>query len=250
MLASCCQGYYFVLLILIEQKWPLVKKVLLVEDDAQLSRSVNDALRKEGLNCVPVYDGSMAERLFQMDDFQLVLLDLNLPGVNGFVLCRKFREINPGIPIIILTAFGDIDSKMEAFDLGADDYLVKPVHLRELVAKVRVFLKRGEQVSLQEEQISVGDLQVNPSKKSVMRAGQAIELTPKEYNLLEYLLRNRRRVVSKDELAINVWEESYGISHNTVEVYISFLRNKIDKGAEVKLIKTKPGFGYFIDDEL
>ena len=227
-----------------------MKKILLVEDDAQLSRLVQDTLRKEGLNCVPVFDGAMAERLFQLDEYQLVLLDLNLPGVNGFTLCSNFRSVNPSVPIIILTAFGDIDSKMEAFDLGADDYLVKPVHLRELVAKVRVFLKRGEQLPQQEEAISIGDLQINPAKKSVVRAGQAIELTPKEYNLLEYLLRNRRRVVSKDELAMNVWEESYGVSHNTVEVYISFLRNKIDKGAEVKLIKTKPGFGYYLDDEL
>ena len=149
-----------------------MKKILLVEDDAQLSRQVNDALKKEGLSCVPVYDGAMAERAFQMDEFQLVLLDLNLPGANGFTLCRQLRNINQSIPIIILTAFGDIDSKMEAFDLGADDYLVKPVHLRELIAKVKVFLKRGEQLPNQEESIIVGNLQVNPAKKSVVRGGQ------------------------------------------------------------------------------
>ena len=227
-----------------------MKKVLLIEDDVQLSKSVQEALRKEGFGCVPVFDGAMAERAFKLDEYHLVLLDLNLPKVNGFDLCRSFRRENPQIPILILTAFGDIDSKMDAFDLGADDYLVKPVHLRELIAKVRVFLKRAEQLSVSEDLLQIGDLYVDPAKKAVNRADQSIELTPKEYNLLEYLLKNRRRVVSKDEIAMNVWEESYGVSHNTVEVYISFLRNKIDKGAEVKLIKTKPGFGYYLDDEL
>lgn len=225
-----------------------MKKILLIEDDDQLSRSVNDALRKEGFACSAVFDGGMAERTFKLDDFDLVLLDLNLPGLNGFTLCRQFRAQKPTIPIIILTAFGDIDSKMEAYELGAEDYLVKPVHLRELIAKVRISLKRAGTPQQEVEIISVADLQIHVPKKEVTRSGQAIELSPKEFNLLLYLVRHKKQVVSKDQLALNVWDESYGVSHNTVEVYISFLRNKIDKNFEPKLIKTKPGFGYFLDD--
>ena len=225
-----------------------MKKILLIEDDDQLSRSVNEALRKEGYSCTPVFDGHMADRAFALDDFDLVLLDLNLPGINGFTLCKQFRTKKAFIPIIILTAFGDIDSKMEAYELGAEDYLVKPVHLKELLAKVRISMKRSGLPQQQAEVISIADMQIHVPKKEVIRSGQTIELTPKEFNLLVYLARHQKQVVSKDELALNVWDESYGVSHNTVEVYISFLRNKIDKNFEPKLIKTKSGFGYFLND--
>ena len=225
-----------------------MKKILLVEDDDQLSRSVSEVLRKEGYSCTAVFDGRMAERAFLLDDYDLVLLDLNLPGTTGFSLCQQFRAKKANIPIIILTAFGDIDSKMEAYELGADDYLVKPIHLRELTAKMRIILKRAEQKPQNEGILSIADLQVDISKKAVSRSGQTIDLTPKEFNLLLYLLRHRKKVVSKDDLAMNVWDESYGVNHNTVEVYISFLRNKIDKGFSPKLIKTKQGFGYYLDD--
>lgn len=223
-----------------------MKKILLVEDDDQLSRSVSDVLRKEGYSCTAVFDGHKAERAFLLDEYDLVLLDLNLPGINGFSLCQSFRAKKAHIPIIVLTALGDIESKMEAYDFGAEDYLVKPVHVKELTAKLRVILKRAE-IRPQEEVFSMADLKVDVAKKQVSRAGQAIVLTPKEFNLLVFLLQNRSRVVSKDDLALNVWDESNGVSHNTVEVYISFLRNKIDKEFTPKLIKTKSGFGYYLD---
>jgi two-component system copper resistance phosphate regulon response regulator CusR len=225
-----------------------MKKILLIEDDEQLSRSVSEALRKEGYACTTVFDGRLAERAFILDDYDLVLLDLNLPGENGFSLCQQFRKKNPAVPVVILTAFGDIDSKMEAYDLGAEDYLVKPVHIMELLAKVRIQLKRSAHLPEDGEIISIVDLEINVPKKLVSRAGQVIELTPKEFNLLLCLARQPKRIASKDELAMKVWDESYGVSHNTVEVYISFLRNKVDKNFEPKLIKTKIGFGYYLDD--
>jgi len=230
-----------------------VKKILVVEDDHRLSESIISALDKEGNVCEPAYDGQMAMKYFQRGIYNLILLDLNLPKINGIDLCRKFREQNPSVPIIIITAFGDIDSKMEAFDLGADDYLVKPFHLKELSAKVRVFLKRADHPAAAQPVYELSDVRLDPNRKIVVRAGREIDLTPKEYGLLEYLLKNRNRIISKDELAINLWDANYGVTHNTIEVYINFLRNKIDKEFDRKLILTKPGFGYYLNtgtDEL
>ncbi|AYB31712.1 response regulator transcription factor [Chryseolinea soli] len=226
-----------------------MKKILVVEDDHRLSESVTKALEKEGYGCEPAFDGHMALKYFQQGSYQLVLLDINLPKMNGMDLCRKFRETNAEIPILIITAFGDIDSKMEAFTLGADDYLVKPFHLRELLAKVKVFLKRAEQPNAAQPLYQLQDIKLDPNKKIAIREGKEINLTPKEYGLLEYMLKNRNRIISKDELAMNLWDANYGVTHNTIEVYINFLRNKIDKEFEKKLILTKPGFGYYLNDQ-
>ncbi|WP_245804140.1 response regulator transcription factor [Chryseolinea serpens] len=226
-----------------------MKKILVVEDDHRLSESVTKALEKEGYGCEPAFDGHMALKYFQQGSYQLVLLDINLPKMNGMDLCRKFRETNAEIPILIITAFGDIDSKMEAFTLGADDYLVKPFHLRELLAKVKVFLKRAEQPNAAQPLYQLQDIKLDPNKKIAIREGKEINLTPKEYGLLEYMLKNSNRIISKDELAMNLWDANYGVTHNTIEVYINFLRNKIDKEFEKKLILTKPGFGYYLNDQ-
>lgn len=226
-----------------------MKKILIIEDDHRLSESVATALRKEGYTCELVYDGQMAMKYFLNEPFDLILLDLNLPKLNGIDLCKKIRETNSNIPILIITAFGDIDSKMEVFNLGADDYLVKPIHLQELSAKVKIFLKRAEQATSIQSVYQVMGIRIDPNKKNVVRDGKEINLTPKEYSLLEYLLKNKDRIISKDELAVNLWDTNYGVTHNTIEVYINFLRNKIDKDFDRKLILTKPGFGYYINTE-
>jgi two-component system copper resistance phosphate regulon response regulator CusR len=223
-----------------------VKKILIIEDDHRLSESISSSLEKEGYQCTSAFDGQIAHKFFAGETFDLVVLDLSLPKINGIDLCRKFREVNPQIPILIITAFSDIESKMEAFDLGADDYLVKPFHLKELLAKVKVFLKRAEQGTSLEAGYEYMGIHVDPNRKVVMREGREINLTPKEYGLLEYLLKNRNRIISKDELARNLWDVNYGVTHNTIEVYINFLRNKIDKEFDKKLILTKPGFGYYL----
>lgn len=224
------------------------KTILLVEDDPRLSRSLAEQLHAEGFDCLPVYDGDMAQRAVQQRSFDLVLLDLSLPKLDGFALCERIRLRDRNTPVIILTAFSDIDSKMNAFELGADDYLVKPVHFQELLAKVRVFLKRAEMHPLAVERITVADLEIDLQRKTVTRGGRPVDLSPKEFNLLAHLARNRGRVLSKDDLAENVWDDAYGVSPNTIEVYISFLRSKVDKGFEPKLIRTKHGFGYTLDD--
>lgn len=225
------------------------KKILIVEDDHRLAESVHSHLKKQGYRCETAYDGHMAMKFFTNEKFDLVVMDINLPRLNGLDLCRRIREKDKRIPILMITAFGDIDSKMEAFDYGADDYLVKPFHLKELTAKVKVFLKRTETHPLKEEVLQFADLTIDGGKKTVTRAGKQINLSPKEYRLLEYLVRNRKRVISKDELARNLWDDNYGVTDNTIEVYINFLRNKVDRDFDRKIILTKPGFGYYIGGE-
>ncbi|HRQ85372.1 MAG TPA: response regulator transcription factor [Flavobacteriales bacterium] len=224
------------------------RTILVVEDDPRLSRSLCRQLEEAGYATFPVFDGKMAQRAIRNSRFHLVLLDLSLPEVDGFKLTEEIRRRDRNTPVIILTAFGDMDSKLNAFQLGADDYLVKPVHFQELLAKVKVFLKRAESHPLEVEHIEVADLRIDLQRKTVERAGQAIELTPKEFHLLACLARNKGRVLSKDDLAEQVWDNAYGVSNNTIEVYISFLRSKVDKGHEQPLIHTKHGFGYALDD--
>lgn len=226
-----------------------MKNILIVEDDHRLAESIYSYLKNEGYRCESAYDGQMAMKFFLNGTFHVIVMDINLPKMNGLDLCRLIREKNKQIPILMITAFGDIDSKMEAFDQGADDYIVKPFHLKELGAKVKIFLKRAEDKPVTEEILQFADLVIDSQKKTVTRSGKDINLSPKEYRLLEYLVRNKNRVISKDELARNLWDNSYGVTANTIEVYINFLRNKIDRGFDHKIVLTKPGFGYYLSSE-
>jgi two-component system copper resistance phosphate regulon response regulator CusR len=172
-------------------------------------------------------------------------MDINIPHKSGFELCKDFRAIKKSIPIIMLSAMGEINDKMEAFKLGADDYIVKPFHFDELFARLKVFLKRAD---LKDEDIKiiVDDLEIDFRNKTAVRAGVTVNLTAKEFTLLVLLARNRGKVISKQEILEKVWDLSFDTGTNTIEVYISFLRNKLDKPFETKLIHTKPGFGYYI----
>lgn len=223
--------------------------LLLVEDDHRLSRSLAEQLLAAGFGCTQVYDGDMALRAVAGQHFDLILLDLSLPGKDGYAVCKEIRRTDRRLPIIVITAFSDIDDKMNAFELGADDYLVKPVHFQEVLAKVRVFLKRSEGTGQPDGLIEVDDLCIDMGKRTVTRAGRSIDLAPKEYNLLLLLARRPGRVFSKDELAEEVWSDSHTVSNNTIEVYISFLRGKVDKGHTLKLIHTRHGFGYTLSPE-
>ncbi len=226
------------------------RTILIVEDDPRLSRSLCEQLETASFSALPVFDGTMARRAIRHGNFELVILDLSLPGADGFNLLEEFRRKDRNTPVIVLTAFGDLDSKLNAFKLGADDYLVKPIHFQELLAKVKVFLKRADSNPLAVEHIQVADLHIDLARKKVTRGGKLIDLTPKEFILLACLARNRGRVLSKDDLAEQVWDNAYGVSSNTIEVYISFLRSKVDKGHAQPLIHTKHGFGYTVDEPL
>lgn len=221
-------------------------RILLVEDEPKFGATIRKELTEKGFEVDLAYDGRIGESLFKGSTYDLVLLDINLPHVNGLELCRRFRATNRDVPILMLTALGDLEDKMEAFDAGADDFLVKPFHLRELLARIQVFLKRKQTNKEFGEKLQVSDLEIDFGTKTVKRAGQAVVLTAKEFALLALLARSRGRVLSKNEIAEKVWEMDLGAATNTIEVYISFLRNKIDKHFEPKLIHTKPGFGYFL----
>jgi two-component system, OmpR family, copper resistance phosphate regulon response regulator CusR len=219
--------------------------ILLVEDEAKLGSIIRDELRRQGYLVDLAIDGKEAEEVFQNKLYSIVLLDVNLPYKSGLELCKEFRAVNKTIPIIMLTAIGQIQDKVEAFDLGADDYLVKPFHFEELFVRVKALLKRTDK-GQEDEKIIVDDLTIDMKNKSVVRAGMNINLTAKEFTLLTLLARNRERVISKQEILEKVWDLTFDTGTNTIEVYISFLRNKIDKPFEHKLIHTKPGFGYYI----
>lgn len=220
--------------------------VLIVEDEPALALHLASLLESIGCTCNVVHDGSQAEQAFGKNHYQLVLLDVNLPSIGGIELCKIFRAQNRDIPILLLTAFGDLDTKLLAFDVGADDYITKPFYGKELLAKVKVFLKRSARISTALDAIVVGDLSIDRSSKSVTRQGKSIVLTPKEYGLLEFLALNAGAVVSKAEIARNVWDVAYDTGTNTVEVYISLLRNKVDKPFATRMIVTRSGFGYVL----
>ncbi len=220
-------------------------KILLVEDEVKLGKVIRDELNNLDYDTDLAVDGLEASKLFSQNSYALVLLDINLPYKNGYVLCREFRDQNQKVPIIMLTAAGEIHDKVEAFNIGADDYIVKPFHFSELFARVKVFLKRSD-LPEASDKIVVGDMEINFLNKSVVRNGVSINLTAKEFTLLVLLARNKDRVISKQEILEKVWDLSFDTGTNTIEVYISFLRNKIDKPFAEKLIHTKPGFGYYI----
>ncbi len=221
-------------------------RILLAEDEPKLSQVIQDELTRQGYQADVAYDGLIAEKLFKQHAYSLVLLDINLPYKNGLALCKEFREINKNVPIIMLTALGEINDKIDAFNLGADDYIVKPFHFDELSARIKVFIKRADSVQETGEKIVVADMEIDMSNKTVNRSGKNINLTAKEFALLVLLSRNKGKVISKHDILEKVWDLSFDTGTNTIEVYISFLRNKIDKPFETKLIHTKPGFGYYV----
>ncbi len=223
-------------------------RILLAEDEPKLGQIVQEELIREGYQTDVAYDGLVAEKLFKEHQYSLVLLDVNLPYKNGLALCKEFREARKSIPIIMLTAFGEISDKMDAFNLGADDYIVKPFHFTELFARIKVFLKRSEPGTEQTEKIVIGDLEIDLLNKTVTRGSSNINLTAKEFALLALLAKSKGKVISKQDILEKVWGLSFDTGTNTIEVYISFLRNKIDKPFENKLIHTKPGFGYLVKE--
>lgn len=220
--------------------------ILLVEDDPRLGKTICAELERNEFGVHHAFDGEIAKRLFSQEQIDIVLLDINIPYINGFDLCKTFRLQNPGIPIIMLTALGELDDKIKAFTSGADDYLVKPFNIQELMARIKVFIKRRSPIEKYQEVVQVGDLIINIPEKQVSRAGILISLTVKEFKLLVLLASNEGKVFSKTELSEKVWGINSNTGTNTIEVYINFLRNKIDKPFDSKLIYTKSGFGYYI----
>lgn len=225
------------------------RKILIVEDEHKIADTLKVGLAENGYHVEVAYDGAIGERLFFAHDFNLVILDINLPGINGYDLCKIMRRRDANIPIIMLTSLGRLNDKIEGYDAGADDYLVKPFEFRELLVKMRVLLKRTMSQHIPVGNIlSAGDLSMNLDNKEVIRAGNKVTLTMKEFQLLEYLLRNKNRVVSRADIAVNVWEIDFDTNTNVIDVYINYLRNKVDKGYPEKLIQTQVGMGYILKE--
>jgi DNA-binding response OmpR family regulator len=225
------------------------RKILIVEDEQKIADTLRFGLIENGFHAEVAYDGKIGYQLYMAHAFDLVLLDINLPGTNGYDLCRAIRRHNAHIPIIMLTSLNSLSNKVDGYDAGADDYMVKPFEFRELLLKIRALLKRTLN-----QQIPVGnvlraaDLEMNLDSKEVRREGKTIRLTAKEFQLLEYLLRNKNRVLSRADIAINVWDVDFDTNTNVIDVYISYVRNKIDKQFSQKLIQTQVGMGYILKE--
>lgn len=224
-------------------------RILLVEDEARIADTLKQGLVENGYEVEVAYDGQIGHRLFQSGDFGLIVLDINLPGLNGYELCKLIRAANAQIPVIMLTALSTLDDKIEGYDAGADDYIIKPFEFRELLMKIRVLLRRsGDPNTPVGNLLRAGDLQMNLDNKEVKREDTLINLTAKEFQLLEYLLRNKNRVVSRADIAINVWDIDFDTNTNIIDVYINYVRNKVDKPFNEKLIHTQVGMGYMLKE--
>ena len=221
------------------------KKILLIEDDSQIARFVELELEHEGYQVKKFDNGYDGINILKEKEFDLLLLDIMLPGQNGIEVCKRIREFSD-IPIIMLTAKSELEDKVQGLDMGADDYLTKPFEIEELLARIRAHLRRDEGNVESDNVLKTADVEVNLDAHIVKRAGEEIELTKKEYDLLVYLIKNEGIVVSRDKLLNNVWGYDYTGETNIVDVYIRYLRSKIDDPYEQKLIHTVRGVGYVL----
>ena len=224
-------------------------KLLLVEDDASLSSDLKYQLEAEGFEVDAAFDGIIAEKLLNRVRYDCILLDANLPGKNGYELLQSCRRQQLATPVIMITAFGEIEDKLLGFESGADDYITKPFYFKELLARIKVFLKRSEHYTAATETLKIEDLSIDLKSKQVSRAGNIIKLTAREYELLRLLAEAEGSPVSKKDLLSKVWGTTFEGNTNTIEVFINLLRNKIDKHFEPNLIKTRIGFGYYLSKD-
>ena len=222
-------------------------RILLVEDDVAIARSLKEGLEDEAYAVDVVHDGDEGYRTATADDYDVIILDVMLPEMNGYEVCRALRKDGNQTPIFMLTARDAERDIVEGLDMGADDYLAKPFSFEVLLARLRALLRRPNEKL--EEVLRVGDLTLDPSLKKVTRASEEINLTAKEYGVLEYLMRNASKVLSKEQIISHVWDFDADVLPNNVELFIMFLRRKIDKPFDSKLIHTVPGFGYKLEDK-
>ncbi|MCE6987901.1 response regulator transcription factor [Dyadobacter sp. CY323] len=224
-------------------------KLLLIEDEPKTLQSIKQGLEENGYEVDIAYDGLIGKQLAKNNTYQLIISDIIIPGINGIELCREIRNWGDETPILMLTALGTTDDKVTGLDAGADDYLVKPFEFKELLARVRALTKRGATISHTAQVLKFADLEVSLDAKTVHRSGNKINLTAREFNLLVYLIRNQGRVISKVEIAEQVWDIGFDTGTNVIEVYVNYLRKKIDKDYPVKLIHTLFGMGYVLKVE-
>lgn len=221
--------------------------ILLVEDEPKVADFIKKGLEEQSHSVTVCYDGMMGEKMAMENEYALMILDVILPYVNGLELCKRIRKSKPDVPVIMLTALGTIQDKVSGFNSGADDYLVKPFHFEELLARINA-LNRRKSLATPGMNYGADDLELDSFKKTVRRGGKDIVLTAKEFGLLELLLVNKNRVMSRSQISESVWGIDFDRGTNAIDVYINYLRNKVDKGHNHKLIHTVIGMGYVLRD--
>lgn len=222
-------------------------KVLVIEDEQQVSSFIKQGLEEQSFEVDVAYDGKIGERLALSRDYDVILLDLVIPGINGFDLCKILKKERPATPVLMLTTLGTTADKVAGFDAGADDYLLKPFEFEELIARLRALARRPSMKATSYSHIlRYEDLRLDTEKKLAYRNDQLIKLSAKEFSLLEFFMNNPGRVISRTELAQKIWGLKFETGTNVVEVYINMLRNKMDKDFEPKLLHTRIGLGYVL----
>ena len=223
-------------------------KILIVEDEQRLAEVLKKQLEESGCSIEIAYDGYIGKQLVEKNTYNLIILDINLPLINGYDLCQEIRKKNSKVPIIMLTAFGTSENKIAGFDAGADDYVLKPFDFRELLARINVFLKRSSPIDADPEKLFISNLEMDLRTRVVMRANKRIDLTAKECSLLEVFLKNKGKLITREFIIENVWGIDFDPGTNIIDVYVNYLRKKIDKDFEPKLIHTKFGFGFYCSE--
>lgn len=223
--------------------------ILVIEDDSRMAELICRGLEENGFTVTLRTNGTQGLSTAFRQHFNLIITDIILPGLNGLELCKQLKQADETYPIIMLTALGTTDDKVDGFDAGADDYMVKPFEMRELIARINALLKRYKAARADNQLLRFADLQLNLQTKTVKRGETELNLTPKEFNLLAYMMANHDRVLSKAEIAEKVWDMDFDSGTNFIEVYISYLRRKVDKGFDRKLIHTKSGMGFILKEE-
>lgn len=223
-------------------------RILIVEDEQRLADVLRKQLEDSGFNAEIASDGYIGKMMAEKNPYDLIILDINLPLINGYDLCKEIRNTNSQVPILMLTAFSTLDNKIIGFESGADDYIIKPYDFRELLARVNVFLRRSD-LKDKNEILRIANLEMDLSTKIVTRMNKKIELTAKEYSLLETFLRNKEKLLTRDFIIEQVWGFDFDPSTNIIDVYVNYLRNKIDRDYEPKLIHTKFGFGFYCSEK-
>lgn len=224
-------------------------KILLVEDELKMANSIKQGLEENGLKVEVAADGNLALQMINRTSYSLIITDLLMPVMDGLTFIQILRKSGNSVPVIMLTALGTTEDKLKGFEAGTDDYMVKPFEFEELLARIRAVLKRSKPEPGNPQKLQYADLTMDLDSMLVERSGKIINLTAKEFALLEYLIRNQGKVVSKVDIAEKIWDINFDTGTNVIEVYVSYLRNKIDKDFPVKLIHTRIGMGYVLRTE-
>ena len=222
----------------------MAKKVLVVDDEKLIVKGIRFSLEQDGMEVDCAYDGEEALNMVQEKEYDIVLLDVMLPKKDGYTLVRELRDQGNDTPVLFLTARDSVADRVKGLDLGGDDYLVKPFDFAELLARIRAMTRK--RVGQRTNRFTVGDLTLDTERRQAVRGGEEIPLLPKEFSILEYLVRNKEKVLSREQIEDQIWNYDYAGSSNNVDVYLSRLRKKIDGGREEKLIHTVRGMGWAI----